>query len=189
MINVLLISQHFAPENTIAAIRFTKAIKYLVRMEEFHFWVICRRTEADRKDDILQRDIEEVGANVTVLPVFMKKPLTKIRKLIEGAQQKDTVSQEIKDTQTKTDIVYRIQNNLISNEKKGVIGKLKKFSGKVMLTANDFYNCIFEDILFSNTGFKLGKQIPLEEIDVMISTYGGIGDLLLALKLKRPEVH
>jgi len=185
MINVLLLSQHFAPENTIAAIRFTKVIKYLVRMEEYHFWVICRRTETDIKDGILQRDIEEVAGNVTILPVVMKKPLTRIRKLIEGSKQNDIASQEQKGTRRKTDVIYRIQNDFVSNDKNSIVGRLKRLSGKVLLTVNDFYNCIFEDVLFSKRGLKLSKQLPLNEIDVMISTYGGIGDLLLALKLKK----
>lgn len=84
----------------------------------------------------------------------------------------------------KNNIYYIIQKELVSCNQKGMIGKTKKWAGKMLLAANDIYDLVFE-IAFAKKGIGLLKQIPIEDIDVMISTYGNVGGPLLALKFKK----
>lgn len=85
MKNILLICEYFAPWNAIGSIRFTKVVKYLARTGKYHFWIICIGVnENDIKDELLQRDIEEVSEYVTIFSISRdKKFLKKIKNLVD----------------------------------------------------------------------------------------------------------
>lgn len=61
---------------------------------------------------------------------------------------------------------------------------LRRGFGRIALLANDIYNLMFEAI-FAAKGIGILKQIPVADMDIMISTYGDVGNLLLALKVKK----
>ena len=182
--NILLISWHFAPRNTIAAIRFTKMVKYLARTGKYHFWVICSELgEGDLRDELLQRDIDEVSKYVTILPVSIKKPavLEKIKAL---AGNKGVYKGKVNSSLSQT-AFYTVQNELVGCQKKGIIGKIKRFIGRMLIIINDFYIFISEDLAFARKGIRLSQKLPMSKMDVMISTWGPTGDLLLGLKYKK----
>lgn len=81
-------------------------------------------------------------------------------------------------------LYYIVQHEFVSCKQKGLIGGVKRKAGKFLLTANDVYD-LAKERMFAKRGFELYKQIPVKDIDIMISTYGDIGNLLLALKCKK----
>lgn len=186
MKNVLIISQFFAPENIIASIRFTKMVKYLARTKDYHFWVVCVGLNKDAiRDELLQRDVEEVAEYVTVFPVYMdNKFINKLKRLYAGRRKGKTISNKDTVTGQEKDIYYAIQKNLVSCEQKGIVGSVKRLLGQFFLAVNDIYDLAFE-FSFAKRGIALSKQIPIDDIDVMISTYGQVGSLLLATKFKK----
>lgn len=56
---ILLISNYFAPDNTIAAVRTTKVVKYLIR-NGFYVEVVKEKREGEISDEILVRDVGQV---------------------------------------------------------------------------------------------------------------------------------
>lgn len=176
--NVLIISQYFAPQNIIAAIRFTKVVKYLSKTGKYRFFVICADHGSKyQKDELLQKDIDNIGSYVTVITVDMKK------RLVEMAKNSLSAG-EIKDGETagKRDIYFQLQENFLNNRQSGIIGASKRFIGKLVFAFNDIYDLMCEDI-FAYRAEKTLHQIPLKKIDVMISTYGAAGAIRLALKI------
>lgn len=180
MKNILVISWHFAPQNEIGAIRFTKMVKYLARTGEYHFWVICK--EMDEKeiyDKILQRDMEEVSEYVTICPVHIDKLgiIEKIKSCILG---------KIMGQQRGADIRYSdVQRKLTSSSEAGINGGLKRIVGKTITFMNGIYLFMSNDIAFAKKGFKIYKHIATNNMDVMLSTWGPTGDILLGLKIKK----
>ena len=180
MKNILVISWHFAPQNEIGAIRFTKMVKYLARTGEYHFWVICK--EMDEKeiyDKILQRDMEEVSEYVTICPVHIDK-LGIIEKI------KSYILEKIIGQQKGADIRYSdVERKLTSNREASINGGLKRIVGKIITFMNGIYLFISNDIAFAKKGFKIYKRIAANNMDVMLSTWGPTGDTLLGLKIKK----
>ena len=185
MKNVLVISQRFAPENVIAAIRFTKMVKYLARTKKFHFWIIyIGQNEDIMKDELLQNDIEGIEEYVTCLPIYAdKKFLKKIKKSFSQKSKNIVTSNKQTESASQKDIYYSIQKNFVSCDQRGIVGAVKRLFGRLCLAVNDVYDLTFE-MAFAQKGVKLCKQIPMDDIDVMISTYGQVGSLMLALRLK-----
>ena len=182
MKNILVISWHFAPRNTIGAIRFTKMVKYLARTGEYHFWVICSSlNEEDIRDELLQRDMDGVSRYVTILPV----PLNRIR-LIETFKNhtgKRLVSpQESNDANRAT---LSAVNSIVSAKEKSITGKVKSFFGKSLIALNDLYIFVCDDLSFARKGIKLSKKLPMDKMDTMLTTWGPTGSLLLGLKYKK----
>lgn len=186
MRNVLIISQHFAPENHIASIRFTKMVKYLARTGEYHFWVICIGKKKDAiQDKLLQRDLEEAAEHVTVFPIVMdKKLLKRLKKLFAVGRKKRISSGQKEDSGSKKDIYYTIRKKYVTCREKGIAGSIKRFVGRMLLAVNDVYDLIFE-ASFARKGAALAKQIPMDRMDAMVTTYGHIGSFMLGLKFKR----
>lgn len=189
--NILLISPYFAPRNVIASVRYTKMVKYLARTGEYHFWIICiGLNKGDVRDEILQRDIEEAAEYVTIFSVSIDKKLLKKAKnlIVKKIQrkkkgEKNSSGKMINSAQEKY-AYYATQKKYASCEQKSVIGAMKRAFGKVIITANEIYDLGFE-IIFAIKGIKFAEQIPIDDIDVMVSTYGSVGSLLLGLKFKR----
>lgn len=185
MKNILVISQSFAPKNAIASIRFTKMVKYLARTGEYHFWVVCVGLSEDAiRDELLQRDIEEVAEYVTVLPVYMNKKLLKNIKGIFAGRKASVITDKGNSPKEKKNLYYAIQNNFVMCRQEGMAGSARRWLGRLMLAVNDVYDLIYET-RFAYKGAKISKQIPINEMDAMISTYPQIGGMLLALKFKK----
>lgn len=180
--NILVVSWHFAPRNTIGAIRFTKLVKYLARTGEYHFWVICSESNTDDiRDEILQRDMEEVSEYVTIFPVSVNR-IRLVESLKRWAGNKLNNSRESSDVNRAT---YSAVNSIITKEENGLVGRIKKFLGRMLIVINDIYIFICDDIAFAIKGMRLKKNLPMDKMDVMLSTWGPTGSLLLGLKLKK----
>lgn len=184
MKNVLIISEAFAPKNVIASVRFTKVVKYLARTGEYRFWVICIGAEKHAiKDELLQRDLEEVAEYVTVLPVHVDKKLLKTIKTLFSGGRRKTVTKKSTASGEKKDLYYAIEKNLVFCGQKGLVGIFKRLLGRILLAVSEIYDLTYE-AAFARKGIKLSRLIPVDDIEVMISTYGEVGSLLLALKFR-----
>ncbi|MDE7324481.1 MAG: hypothetical protein K2N73_17545 [Lachnospiraceae bacterium] len=182
MKNILVISWHFAPRNTIGAIRFTKMVKYLARTGEYHFWVICSSlNEGDIKDELLQRDMDGAAQYVTILPVSLNR-MHLAETLKRHAGKMFCKSQESNDTNRAT---LSAVNNIVLSKEKSITGRLKKFFGKTLIAINDIYIFVCDDIAFAQKGVKLSKKLPMDKMNAMLTTWGPTGSLLLGLKYKK----
>lgn len=191
MTNVLIISQFFAPRNIIASVRFTKIVKYLSQTGKYRFWVICIDPKEEcKRDEILQKDIDSVAEYVSIVPVKMDKTLLNMVKRFKFCNNKESAvtNDSLKTKNSTKDIYYIVQDKFVNCRQGGVKGGLKRFLGKFLLDANDVYDLGFE-FLFNVKAQKALQQIPLEKIDVMISTYAGLGALILASRIKRRYTH
>ena len=191
MKNVLIISQFFAPRNVIAAIRFTKMVKYLSRTGKYKFWIICIGSKTEYIcDELLQRDIDNMAEYVSIIPVLMDKTLLDIVKSFKFCNDKESIAVDasLKTESEKKDIYYVIQEKFVNCRQKGAKGSAKRFFGKILIRVNDIYDLEFE-WLFAVKAQKVLKQVPLEKIDVMISSYGNLGAVILASRIKRYNSH
>lgn len=186
MTNVLIISQFFAPRNVIAAVRFTKIVKYLSRTEKYRFWVICFDSKECKRDEMLQRDIDKAAEYVSIVPVEVNKTLLSMVKRLKLGKNKEFVATNntLKGRDETNNIYYVLQEKFVNCRQKGIKGVLKRFLGRFLLGVNDVYDLGFE-CLFTIKAQKVLKQIPLEQMDVMVSSYGELGALMLALRIKR----
>lgn len=186
MTNVLIISQFFAPRNVIAAVRFTKIVKYLSQTGKYRFWVICFDSKECRRDEMLQRDIDKAAEYVSIVPVEVDKTLLSMVKRLKLGKNKEFVATDntLKGRDETNNIYYVLQEKFVNCGQKGIKGVLKRFLGRFLLGVNDVYDLGFE-CLFTIKAQKVLKQIPLEQMDVMISSYGDLGALMLALRIKR----
>lgn len=190
MINVLVISQFYAPRNVIAAVRFTKIVKYLSRTGKYRFWVICMNPKDGKPDELLQSDVDKAAEYVSIIPVEMDKIIINMIKKFKFCKNKKNAAtnNSLEAKKEKEDIYYVLQERFVNCRQKGLKGWSKRTFGKIMLGVNDIYDMGFE-WLFTVRAQKVLKQIPLEKMDVMISTYGDLGALMLAAYVKRRYIH
>lgn len=192
MKNILIISQFFAPQNIIAAIRFTKVVKYLAATGEYHFWVITKKEEEGApKDDLLIRDIEGVADYVTIVPIDMEQRLLKRLKTLFRKETSNKAEAGSNETRKCQDNAYfMIQEKYVSCTRPGLSGSIKRGIGRLVVALNAIYDLLFE-YLFLVRGSRKLKQIPMTDMDVVISSYGRIGAHLLGQKCKTSmkELH
>lgn len=182
---MLIISQFFAPTNIIAAVRFTKMVKFLARTGKYHFWVICIEPgENCIQDDLLRRDIASVAEYVTVIPIDVNKRFMGSIKKTVSHNKGGNAKAGIRGKNETNDIYVIVQEKLVNCQQGGILGKIKRQLGSMLLAANDMYDLIYE-YCFALKAVKKMKQMPLGHMDVMVSTYGHIGAVILAHKMKR----
>ncbi len=192
MKHVLLICEYFAPQNIIAAIRFTKTVKYLAATGKYHFWVITKKNGEDCPcDALLARDIASVSEYVTVLPVDMDKKLIKqVKALIHKKAKQTGRTADVGKERHQDDAYFIIQEKFVSCRQRGWQGECKRKFGRLLLLLNDLYDLLFE-YMFVLKGKKVLKQIPMKKVEIMISSYGQMGAhrLALACKRKKKKLH
>ena len=77
---VLVISEYFAPLNSIASIRFTKILKYLSKTKKYHFTVISRKS-MDKYDSGMKKELQNMGEYVDVFYIdILDNFIDKLRK-------------------------------------------------------------------------------------------------------------
>ena len=190
MTNVLIISQFFAPRNVVAAIRFTKMVKYLSRTGKYRFWVICLASkDKELYDELLQRDLDDIKEYISVVSIEMDKSLLNAIKRYMCC--KKGIVSKIEHTKVKdetNDIYYILQEKFIHCQQKGWLGNVKRIFGGFLIGVNDIYDLGYE-YKFVSKAKRVLDQIPLEKIDVMVSTYGDLGAVMLAKKIKHCYPH
>lgn len=65
---ILVISEFFAPMNSIASIRFTKILKYLSRTGKYSFWIITRKYTG-KPDEMLLMDLESMKDSINIIDI------------------------------------------------------------------------------------------------------------------------
>ena len=123
MTNVLIISQFFAPRNVVAAIRFTKMVKYLSRTGKYRFWVICLASkDKELYDELLQRDLDDIKEYISVVSIEMDKSLLNAIKRYMCC--KKGIVSKIEHTKVKDEMIFIIfcrRNSFIVNRKGGSV--------------------------------------------------------------------
>lgn len=162
MTNVLIISQFFAPRNVVAAIRFTKMVKYLSRTGKYRFWVICLASkDKELYDELLQRDIDDIKEYISVVSIELDKSLLNAIKRYMCC--KKGIVSKIEHTKVKdetNDIYYILQEKFIHCQQKGWIGNVKRIFGGFLIGVNDIYDLGYEYKFVSKAKRVLG-QIPM----------------------------
>ena len=181
MKNILIISQFFAPKNSVAAIRFTKVVKYLARTGNYHFYIVCFDASKDRiQDEILAKDLQCVKENITLFPVAMNK----IKKQKLSSEKNATIERK----NDRKSLYKNIQDKLVDAKYKGIYGAICRWIGQIFTIPFDLHDVVFERA-FARRGLEQLKAIENVPIHVMISTYGHIGAHLLGLEYmkKHPQ--
>lgn len=162
MKNILIISQFFSPCNSIAAIRFTKVVKYLARTGKYHFYVLTYRlNEGELIDNILLSDIKSVEQFVTVIHVNKR----------HSGGNGNVVFQDKKENSQQS-LKKRIYNK---------ISRSSSFPAQVMRIPFGLHD-VLEEIRFAQDGYRELQKIDGIKMHAMISTYGHVGAHLLGLR-------
>lgn len=165
MKKILVISEYFAPQNTIAAVRLTKIVKYLNKDNEFNIDVICRENFLGTKDSILEKDIEN---KATIIVLNKNRILKKLRsKFAKIKINKNTVKQ-------KQDIFTKHYKRSLKN--------------KYLLNLS-WYIYNFESLVFKNKAIKYLKKTNINSYTHIISSFGPISCHLIAKFIKSKNNH
>ena len=168
MNRILIISEYFAPINSIASIRATKLAKYL-KLNNCYIGVVSRKLRANEQiDPLLQNDLEFVDEHLIVEESILARLISQL---------------------------HRSKNNFTSinpsNTKPGLIKKI--ISRTFHLFMHDFK--IYNNTLFflinsyANRAAKHIEKLCIN-YDVVISSYGPFSCINLAYiaKCKNPEI-
>lgn len=157
MKNILIITQSFAPRNAVASIRFTKVAKYLARTGEYHIHVITESAPlGEPQDELLKKDVESIKDYVTIYSIDNQRLGKKI-KVTKGASSTGSAAR--------------------------FWTPGEKVSVKARIKGRYFFH--YQKV-FANKAFKIAEQIiSNNQIDALITTYGGIGATATGLKIKK----
>lgn len=165
MKNLLIITQSFAPRNAVASIRFTKVAKYLARTGEYNIFVITETAPlGEPVDEILARDIDNEKQHIKVFAIDNQR----LGKKLSGGKKKPSA-------------------NSAASERFWTPGE--KVSIKKRLKGRYLFH--YQNI-FRRKAYNIAEEIISKNaIDVMITTYGGIGATAagLSIKEKHPEIR
>lgn len=163
MKNILIITQSFAPRNAVASIRFTKVAKYLARTGEYYIHVITENAPlGEPQDDLLKKDIESIRDNISIYSINNQRLGKKI-KVTKGTSSTGSAAR--------------------------FWSPGEKVSFKSRIKGRYFFH--YQKI-FAHKAYKIAEQlISSNQIDAIITTYGGIGSTATGLKLKQkhPELN
>ncbi|MCI8747562.1 MAG: glycosyltransferase family 4 protein [Lachnospiraceae bacterium] len=160
---VLVISEYFAPLNSIASIRFTKILKYLSKTKKYHFTVISRKS-MDKYDSGMKKELQNMGEYVDVFYIdILDNFIDKLRK---------------KQRQNREQVVS--SRNDVKKFKPYMEATLQEKLYKCLNTLKYIYN----EQIFVKRGMKCIRAVNIK-FDYVISTYGDAGAHLLALKYKK----
>lgn len=166
---VLIISPYFAPENTVASIRFTKIAKYLKQMG-YSVTVICSENMAvSTKDRILENDSSSLDRIFRLPPISFNRWIKSIYSKIE---KKDN-------------------DNRIKKQKTGV--KREKNSIFFKLINSKIYHNFLDNWIYAMEilqGYSFIKYVKknkkaIGKFDYVLSTYGPISSHMLAEYMKK----
>lgn len=161
MTEILVISEYFAPFNSIASIRFTKVLKYLSRKNKYHFTVIARKSQ-DEYDSMLQKELQEMNASVTVYYIdIMNNPIDYLRN-----RKKSNVN-KVEISSTTNVIKFKPYRDATLKERLYKIANTLKY--------------VYNEELFAIRGLKLLEKLNLR-YQCVLSSFGDAGAHLLALK-------
>lgn len=167
MKNILIISKYFGPVNGIASIRWTKLVKYLDRMNKYKITVVAWKPGKDALlDGTLKKDISNYSLNVNIIYIdhIYDTFSTKIVKVYHQWLKKGS--------------------KIEAHKMLGYV-PYKDASIKQKLKLNIKYlRYLNHEKRFVRIAFHRIKPL-LKDMDVIVSSYGDFGDLLLALKIKK----
>jgi glycosyltransferase involved in cell wall biosynthesis len=158
---IIIISEYFAPQNAIAAIRMSKIVKYINRNNDYEILVIANDYE-DYDDEILKKDVER---KANIVRIKKSKTLDSIYSLLKKRRNKIIVE----DTDNK-------QTNKSKNNNSFIVG-IKQTMFYLLEIANT--------MTFKFRAMKYLRKFDLGEYTHMISTFGPLSCHLVAKKVKR----
>jgi len=163
MKNVLIITQSFSPRNAVASIRFTKVAKYLARTGEYNIHVITESAPlGEPQDELLAKDVESIKDNIKIYTIDNQRLGKKI-KVTKGTSGTGSAAR--------------------------FWTPGEKVSLKARVKGRYFFH--YQKV-FSKKAYKIAEKLISEnQIDAIITTYGGIGATATGLKIKQkhPEIN
>lgn len=166
--NILIISKYFAPLNGIASLRWSKIVKYLAKKDNYDSInvIAWQLKEEDKRDEELLKDIQNADNKVKV---FYVEDITN-------------------DWSTKLMDAYHLRL-----KQKGEFGKhdllsytpynVASLKEKIKMNLK-YLRYLYYEKRFAKLAFKIYKKNELQP-DVVVTSYGDFGDLILALKIKK----
>lgn len=169
MKRILVVTPFFAPENSIASVRFTKISKYLHQMG-YHVTVICcENMGTDKKDKILADDSEEVDK-------IYRLPMISIHKKLEKIYINLRKSNEVKEKKKNV--------NEVAAEKKSIFSKV--VSGKIYQIFAEEWSYLMDVALGRNfIRFVKKNKREFQNFDCVISTYGPMSSHILGKYMRK----
>ncbi len=165
---VLIIAQHFAPENIISAVRPTKVAKYLTRAG--YEVTVLTSSEVGMEDAVLAQDLPECGRvlraeRVQVASWFSRLLHRPIRRPNRASAARSNGSSEASAP------AYPAEQSAFRRKLSGV-----KQYFRVRRREQEFYRAAL--------GYVQNAGLDLSHFDVMISTYSPMSTHMVALALK-----
>lgn len=161
MKKILIISEFFAPQNAIGAVRPTKFAKYLKRQGGYDITVVTKEVMTNIVDSSLQNDM------ILIDKIFYCKP----GKFVCWVNQK---------------IHQAKQSSFYDSNELNSMKALKKLTiKKKMYQTIRFLVQVLNDISYSRLAWKILQEAGKAEYDVVISTYGPFSSHLLGGKIKK----
>jgi len=160
MKKILIISEHFAPQNTIGAIRPTKLAKYLRLTGKYEISVL-----AAKKQDVSNDEIRTENWFVNNMYLSKKVDLTKLLNVF--------VYHIFKKRHTKKKSDFNDFVPVKENERSSFV-KFVKYSLDYL-----------SNLIHSNNAKKIINTYSLHETDIVFSTYGPFSSHLIARYLKK----
>lgn len=168
MKKILIISPYFAPENTVASIRFTKIAKYLKQMG-YSVTVLCSpNMMVDREDRILKDDCETLDHIFYIPPISINRIAKKFYSKVEQKNKGDNGNvKKIEDVNEKRLFKRLIDSKLYQLFLREWIYLMEIMQGQVFIR------------------FYKKNKMEIGTFDYVISTYGPISSHILANYLKK----
>ena len=175
MKKVLIISPYFAPENTIASVRFTKFAKYLSKMGYQVSVICCREMATDKKDRILSDDCAGIKEIYQLKPVSISAKLSKVYSLLQGRNETD----DKKKTQSKNADADSQTNKNSSMFDKVTGSKVYQYAAEMWWYTMEYVQAYSFIRFYKKNSSKLGR------FDCVISSYGPSSSHIFASYLRR----
>jgi hypothetical protein len=161
---ILIISEFFAPQNAIAAVRSTKIAKYLKRQGNYEILVATKVFADELEDRTLKKDMKYVDKLYCISP---GKYVCLLNQMIDKAIRSSVYDKQIRQSKS-FDAVEK-----------------QTFKQKFYHSAR-YLRQIINDKSYIRQAWKMLKNT---EFDVVISTFGPFSSHLLGYKIKKAYPH
>lgn len=162
MKKIIIISEFFAPQNEVAAIRMSKIVKYINKHDEYKILVVSNESGNKFDDEILKRDVE---GKATVVRIKRSKTLVGIYSRLQKRRNEKTFNS-----------ISNIQQNSKINE--NIFSRRFKQSVFFLLE-------LLNTMVFKHRATNYLRKIDLNEYTNIISTFGPLSCHLVASKVKK----
>ncbi len=166
---ILILSKYFAPEQIIAAVRWTKISKYLSKNPDVKISVVTEKRNFDKDNDLILKSLRDdlLEKDMVYIDHYYEVPLNFGLKVYHYFRNKYQSSK----------IYDKPSNKVLYNKSGNIRENIRK---TIYLWIFDFYN-----VLWCNAVKGYIRKMRLSEYDVVISTYDPFWTHMVAHFIKK----